>query len=96
MTICHVALRVQICPGSFSPERILFHFTCRLNQTGLTETCCQDISSVLTSEFSTLRELYLNHNRLLDSGVMLLCSGLGSPHCKIEGLRLDQFRFSLY
>lgn len=92
---CHVAPWEQVCPGYFSAERKLFHLTCRLNQTGLTETCCDDLSSVLASELSTLRKLYLSHNRLLDSGVLMLCGGLKSPHCKMEDLRLDQFGFSL-
>uniref|UniRef100_A0A671TVE5 NACHT domain-containing protein n=1 Tax=Sparus aurata TaxID=8175 RepID=A0A671TVE5_SPAAU len=75
-------------------ERKLFHLTCRLNQTGLTETCCDDLSSVLASELSTLRKLYLSHNRLLDSGVLMLCGGLKSPHCKMEDLSLSSCSLS--
>ncbi|XP_039460514.1 NACHT, LRR and PYD domains-containing protein 3-like [Oreochromis aureus] len=60
-----------------------------LSVSKLSERGCEALSSVLSSQSSTLRELDLSINTLHDSGVKLLCATVESPQCTLETLRLS-------
>uniref|UniRef100_A0A672HPW1 NACHT domain-containing protein n=1 Tax=Salarias fasciatus TaxID=181472 RepID=A0A672HPW1_SALFA len=68
-----------------------FHccFFFRLSCCGLSERSCGALSSVLSSQSSSLTHLDLSNNDLQDSGVKRLSLGLESPHCKLEALSLS-------
>ncbi|XP_029966353.1 NLR family CARD domain-containing protein 3-like, partial [Salarias fasciatus] len=59
-----------------------------LSLCGLSDPHCEVISSALKSDPSHLKHLNLSDNDLEDSSVKILCSGLESPNCKLETLRL--------
>uniref|UniRef100_A0A3B4UBI8 NACHT domain-containing protein n=1 Tax=Seriola dumerili TaxID=41447 RepID=A0A3B4UBI8_SERDU len=67
--------------SSASEEALL-----RLSGCNLSERSCEALSSVLSSQSSSLRDLDLSNNKLQDSGVELLSAGLRSQHCTLETL----------
>uniref|UniRef100_A0A8C5GT97 B30.2/SPRY domain-containing protein n=1 Tax=Gouania willdenowi TaxID=441366 RepID=A0A8C5GT97_GOUWI len=60
-----------------------------LSSCGLSKRSCAALSSVLSSQSSSVKHLDLSNNDLQDSGVKLLCEGLKSLQCKLDSLRLS-------
>ncbi|XP_024127143.1 NACHT, LRR and PYD domains-containing protein 12 [Oryzias melastigma] len=66
----------------------------RLGGCELSETHWEVVASALKSNPSHLTELDLSDNKLQDPSVNLLCSGLESPNCKLQVLRMKNCSLS--
>ncbi|KAI4878291.1 hypothetical protein NFI96_007102 [Prochilodus magdalenae] len=66
----------------------------KLKECGITEKSCACLASLLSSEYTCLRELDLSMNDLKESGAKLLSGGVGHPNCKLENLMLQNCRIS--
>ncbi|KAI7801169.1 putative NACHT [Triplophysa rosa] len=60
----------------------------KLMYCGVTDEGCAALASVMKSNTTDLKELYLDKNELGDSGVKLLSAALENSHCKLELLKL--------
>ncbi|KAL4009498.1 hypothetical protein ACER0C_003350 [Sarotherodon galilaeus] len=60
-----------------------------LSGCNLSDRSCETLSSVLSSQSSSLRELDLSNNNLQDSGLKLLFSAVESPKCTLGILRVE-------
>ncbi|KAL6461260.1 hypothetical protein MHYP_G00312260 [Metynnis hypsauchen] len=56
----------------------------------LSEKACETVAKALRIGNSPVRELDLSKSNIGDSGVRHICSGLKSPHCRLEVLRLAE------
>ncbi|KAM9354620.1 protein NLRC3-like isoform 4-T5 [Pholidichthys leucotaenia] len=60
-----------------------------LSSCNLSKRSYEALSSVLSSQSSSLRDLDLSNNNLDDSGVKILSAALESPYCRLETLSLS-------
>uniref|UniRef100_A0A4W6FXT9 SPRY-associated domain-containing protein n=1 Tax=Lates calcarifer TaxID=8187 RepID=A0A4W6FXT9_LATCA len=75
--------------NKFLSSLIPYHHLFRLSGCNLSERSCEALSSVLSSQSSSLTDLDLSNNDLKDSGLKTLSVGLKSPHCSLETLSLS-------
>ncbi|KAM8924051.1 NACHT, LRR and PYD domains-containing protein 3-like [Pelodytes ibericus] len=74
-----------LCEGLRHPDCTLQEL--RLQQSGLTSSCCEDLRSVIITNRS-LTKLDLSKTTLGNTGITRLCEGLRNPDCTLQELRL--------
>ncbi|XP_028254294.1 uncharacterized protein LOC114429882, partial [Parambassis ranga] len=79
----------KMAEGSVLAQRTVQNIRDFVRNRGLSERSCEALSSVLSSQSSSLRELDLDNNDLQDSGVKQLSRGLETPDCRLETLSLS-------
>ncbi|XP_076140052.1 NACHT, LRR and PYD domains-containing protein 3-like [Alosa pseudoharengus] len=67
----------------------------RLTECKLSANCGEIVASALKSEHSPLRVLDLKRSYLTETGLKMVCSGLITPHCKLQSLSLAGCRRNL-
>uniref|UniRef100_A0A674PBX8 Si:ch73-233m11.2 n=1 Tax=Takifugu rubripes TaxID=31033 RepID=A0A674PBX8_TAKRU len=68
--------------------------TLKLQVCRLTELSCDDLASVLSSGTARLQRLAMRHNQIGDRGFVKLCTGLRSPHCKLQELQIQSCKLT--
>uniref|UniRef100_A0A4W6FSI7 NACHT domain-containing protein n=1 Tax=Lates calcarifer TaxID=8187 RepID=A0A4W6FSI7_LATCA len=76
---------LRLRENKFLSSLIPYHHLFRLSGCNLSERSCEALSSVLSSQSSSLTDLDLSNNDLKDSGLKTLSVGLESPHLLTEG-----------
>lgn len=59
-------------------------FAFSLHACNLTEGCCEDLVSLLTSQTSQLCTLVIRYNQIGDDGLRKLCKALYCPRCRLQ------------
>ncbi|XP_041788927.1 NACHT, LRR and PYD domains-containing protein 12-like [Chelmon rostratus] len=76
--------------SEFLAEPLCHLETLNLKCCALTAACCRSLTFALTC-LSTLKELDLSYNQLMEQGLKLLSDWLRKPQCHLEILRLSEF-----
>ncbi|XP_073453514.1 NACHT, LRR and PYD domains-containing protein 3-like isoform X2 [Aquarana catesbeiana] len=75
-----------LCEGLRDPDCTLQEL--KMENCAFTHLCCDDLRSLLMTNRS-LTSLDLSWNRLMDSGMKILCEGLRDPGCTIQDLNIE-------